>query len=107
MSESTALRLADELADYSEGPYTAVVLEQAAAEMRRLHVLNGELLEAVQAERKNYEHTLSLQQQSYEREIQLEIEAEREACIDDCNAEARDDGTAQRIIERIRARGQR
>jgi len=56
------------------------------------------------AERKNYEHTLSLQQQSYEREIQLEIEAEREACIDDCNVEARDDGTAQRIIERIRAR---
>jgi hypothetical protein len=30
---------------------------------------------------------------------------EREACIDDCNAEARDDGTAQRIIERIRVRG--
>jgi hypothetical protein len=32
-----AIRLADELADYSEGPYTAVVLEQAAAELRRLH----------------------------------------------------------------------
>jgi hypothetical protein len=31
---------------------------------------------------------------------------ERGACIDDCNAEARDDGTAQRIIERIRARSQ-
>jgi hypothetical protein len=31
--------------------------------------------------------------------------AERAACIDDCNAEARDDGTAQRIVERIRARG--
>jgi hypothetical protein len=31
--------------------------------------------------------------------------AEREACIDDCNAEARDDGTAQRVVERIRARG--
>jgi hypothetical protein len=30
--------------------------------------------------------------------------AERAACIDDCNAEARDDGTAQRIVERIRAR---
>jgi hypothetical protein len=31
--------------------------------------------------------------------------AERAACIDDCNAEARDDGTAQRIVERIQARG--
>ena len=58
------------------------------------------------AERTQYEHTLALQQQSYEREIKIEVEAEREACIDDCNAEARDDGTAQRIIERIRARGQ-
>lgn len=58
------------------------------------------------AERQNYEHTLALQQQSYEREIQIEVEAERAACIDDCNAEARDDGTAQRIVERIRARGQ-
>lgn len=57
------------------------------------------------AERQNYEHTLALQQQSYEREIQIEVEAERAACIDDCNAEARDDGTAQRIVERILARG--
>jgi hypothetical protein len=32
--------------------------------------------------------------------------AERAACIEDCNAEARDDGTAQRIVERIRARGE-
>jgi hypothetical protein len=32
--------------------------------------------------------------------------AEREACIEDCNAEARDDGTAQRIVERIQARSQ-
>jgi hypothetical protein len=32
--------------------------------------------------------------------------AERAACIDDCNAEAKDDGTAQRIVERIRARSQ-
>lgn len=29
---------------------------------------------------------------------------ERESCIQDCLAEARDEGTAQRIIERIRAR---
>jgi hypothetical protein len=57
------------------------------------------------AESQNYEHTLALQQQSYEREIQIEVEAERAACIDDCNAEAMADGTAQRIVERIRARG--
>jgi hypothetical protein len=44
------------------------------------------------------------EQQSYEREIQIEVESERAACIDDCNAEARDDSTAQRIVERIRAR---
>jgi len=44
------------------------------------------------------------EQQSYEREIQIEVESERAACIDDCNAEAKDDGTAQRIVERIRAR---
>lgn len=31
---------------------------------------------------------------------------ERRECIDDCEAEARDDGTAQRIIARIRARSQ-
>lgn len=36
-NQPEALRLADELADYSEGPYTAVVLEHAAAELRRLH----------------------------------------------------------------------
>jgi hypothetical protein len=32
--------------------------------------------------------------------------AERATCIEDCNAEARDDGTAQRIVERIQARGE-
>jgi hypothetical protein len=46
-TQHEAIRLADELADYSEGPYTAVVLEQAAAELRRLHSLNGDLLEAL------------------------------------------------------------
>lgn len=30
--------------------------------------------------------------------------AERQACLEDCYAEARDDGTAQRIIARIQAR---
>ncbi len=42
-----AIRLADELADYSEGPYTAVVLEQAAAELRRLHHNNQVLTNAL------------------------------------------------------------
>jgi hypothetical protein len=42
---------------------------------------------------------------SLERFAALVAAAERAACIDDCNAEARDDGTAQRIVERIRARG--
>jgi hypothetical protein len=32
--------------------------------------------------------------------------AERKACIDDCHAEATAEGIAQRIIERIRGRGQ-
>ena len=35
----------------------------------------------------------------------LVAEAERKACIDDCHAEATAEGIAQRIIERIRARG--
>lgn len=38
--------------------------------------------------------------------IHAAVLAEREACIADCNAEARDDGTAQRIIAAIHARGQ-
>ncbi len=44
------------------------------------------------AESQNYEHTLALQQQSYEREIQIEVEAEREACVTAC----------QSVIEEIR-----
>ncbi len=41
------LRLADELADWSEGPDTAVVLDQAAAELRRLHAQRDALLKAL------------------------------------------------------------
>jgi hypothetical protein len=41
MSESTALRLADQLIAYLGGNTAA----QAAAELRRLHALNAELLE--------------------------------------------------------------
>jgi ATP-dependent protease HslVU (ClpYQ) peptidase subunit len=45
-----AIRLADELADYSEGPYTAVVLEQAAAELRRLYAENEDLRRCAEVE---------------------------------------------------------
>ncbi len=37
---------------------------------------------------------------------ELVAAAERKSCIDDCNAEAATEGTAQRIIQRICARGQ-
>jgi predicted house-cleaning NTP pyrophosphatase (Maf/HAM1 superfamily) len=45
MSESTALRLADELEAWTLGKPTHH--REAAAELRRLHALNGELLEAL------------------------------------------------------------
>jgi hypothetical protein len=61
-------------------------------------------------ERKNYEHTLALQQQSYEREIQIEVEAEREACAKVCDARCIADGWegcyADECAAAIRARGQ-
>jgi hypothetical protein len=45
----------------------------------------SEGLEAeVLMERKQYEHTLALQKASYEREIKIEVEAEREACAKVC-----------------------
>jgi deoxyribodipyrimidine photolyase-like uncharacterized protein len=61
-------------------------------------------------ERKQYEHTLALQKASYEREIKIEVEAEREACAviaetpvsgeqDDITMEAKD-----RVAATIRAR---
>ena len=37
------------------------------------------------AERTQYEHTLALQKASYEREIKIEVEAEREACAKVCD----------------------
>ena len=48
MSESTALRLADQLIAYLGGNTAA----QAAAELRRLHAVNAELLEALLEERR-------------------------------------------------------
>ena len=94
MSRDDIIRMAREA-----GVYTAHTELTLVAGLERFAAL------VAAAESQNYEHTLALQQQSYEREIQIEVEAERAACIDDCNAEARDDGTAQRIVERIRARG--
>jgi hypothetical protein len=44
MSESTALRLADELEDAALPTF---IVKPAAAELRRQHALNGELLEAL------------------------------------------------------------
>ena len=49
--------------------------------------------------------TLTLQQRSYEREIRLEVEAEREECAQIADAEASIEGIAQRIPAAIRARG--
>ena len=62
---------------------------------------------ALVAAAKDAEHqqTLALQQRSYEREIQLEVEAEREACAQIADAEASIEGIAQRIAVNIRARG--
>ena len=87
---------------------------QAAAELRRLHAENERLAAALAsscdeqrhelwesggvagcerarvAERQRdtllaeHQQTLALQQRSYEREIQLEVEAEREACAKVC-----------------------
>ena len=56
-------------------------------------------------ERKQYEHTLALQKASYEREIKIEVEAEREACADICDGIIYHDGKeADRCATAIRAR---
>ena len=51
-----------------------------------------------------YQDILELQQRSYEREIQIEVEAEREACAQIADAESSIEGIAQRIAAAIRAR---
>ena len=63
---------------------------------------------ALVAAAKDAEHqqTLALQQRSYEREIQLEVKAEREECAQIADAEASIEGIAQRIAAAIRAKGQ-
>jgi uncharacterized protein with PIN domain len=56
-------------------------------------------------ERKQYEHTLALQKASYEREIKIEVEAEREACADICDGITYHYGKeADRCAAAIRAR---
>ena len=51
-----------------------------------------------------YQAILELQQRSYEREIQIEVEAEREECAQIADAESSIEGIAQRISAAIRAR---
>jgi len=56
-----------------------------------------------------HQQTLALQQRSYEREIRLEVEAEREACAKLCEDYDDDRGTGEtwgpRFADLIRARG--
>jgi uncharacterized phage infection (PIP) family protein YhgE len=95
-----ALRLADII---EQDPTTTWGYREAshaaAAELRRLHAEVNEL-----------KRTLALQQQSYEREIQIEVEAEREACAKVCDARCIADGWegfyADECAAEIRARGQ-
>ena len=62
-------------------------------------------------ERKNYEHTLALRQRSYEREIEIEVLAERDACakvalaVDD-QGSVNQRWMQKRIAAAIRARRQ-
>jgi hypothetical protein len=66
--------------------------------------------ECLHAEVNELKRTLALQQRSYEREIQIEVEAEREACAKVCDARYmgdnnREDMEARRCAAAIRARG--
>ena len=49
-----------------------------------------------------YKQTLALRQRSYEREIQIEVEAERQRCADIADAHASIEGIAQKIAAEIR-----
>ena len=63
---------------------------------------------AIAAKDAEHQQTLALQQRSYEREIQLEVEAEREACAKLCEDYDDDRGTGEtwgpRFAAIIRAR---
>lgn len=101
MTRDDIIKLAREvgypLAEYDGEPYVppmlALLLETVAAAERE-HLLST----SVHSCHANCQRFACVQTRNA-------VEAEREACIDDCNAEARDDGTAQRVVERIRARG--
>ena len=64
---------------------------------------------AITAKDAEHQQTLALQQRSYEREIQLEVAAEREACAKLCEEYDDDRGTGEtwgpRFAAIIRARG--
>ena len=53
---------------------------------------------AITAVRADSDRVLSLQQTSYGREIQIEIEIEREACAKVCDAQARDTECHERAV---------
>ena len=75
---------------------------EAGMEARKLQRFAALVADAKYAE---HQQTLALQQRSYEREIQLEVEAEREECAQIADAEASIEGIAQRIAVAIRAKG--
>ena len=52
-----------------------------------------------------HQQTLALQQRSYEREIQLAVEAEREACAKLCDSVGDAEGHVYDAADYIRARG--
>lgn len=64
---------------------------------------------AIAAKDAEHQQTLALQQRSYEREIRLEVEAEREACAKLCEDYDDDRGTGEtwgpRFAALIRERG--
>ena len=55
-TQPEALRLADALDSYATGDAHQRNIEQAADELRRLHTLNAELLEALKTIRDLYEY---------------------------------------------------
>ena len=73
---------------------------EAGMEARKLQRFAALVADAKYAE---HQQTLALQQRSYEREIQLEVEAEREACAE--VVDGFDACDPKHIAAAIRARG--
>jgi len=78
MDKPEALRLSDAMSLAFPGN---LGIDMAAAELRRLHAENERLIAQRDALLAEHQQTLALQQRSYEREIRLEVEAERERCL--------------------------